>query len=80
MGLGKAAGHAVGTFSKSFIDVTALPDISGLRGHVCHDIMVKVALVSKGAFPFLNGKKKVTKMGQNVLHGASVNGRSDLHT
>lgn len=51
MRLGVAAGDTESTFSKSVIEVTAFPDVSGLSGQVLSDIMVKVAFITKGAFP-----------------------------
>lgn len=51
MRLGKAAGQAVSAFAKSVIEVAAVPDVGGLGGQVLRNIVVKVAFVSKGAFP-----------------------------
>lgn len=51
MRLGEAAGQAVSTFANSVIEVAAVPDVGGLGGQVFRNVMVKVAFVSKGAFP-----------------------------
>lgn len=56
MCLAKAAGKTVSAFSKCVIEVAALPDVGRLGGKVLSDVMVKVAFISKGAFPiFLQG-------------------------
>lgn len=51
MRLGKAAGQAVSAFAKGVIEVAAVPDVGGLGSQVLRNVMVKVAFVSKGAFP-----------------------------